>query len=229
MLKFTHSDQQFHESIKKISALDIPKSEFIHGFPLFTGHVNLARYLFFYEMYKQVSPLAGDLADVGTWKGYSFMYFAKLVQIFEPYTNTRVHAYDWFQGMKTAKHDDKMQEGKYIGDYDMLCNLVEMQGFSDVTIINKLNLTKDLPHYFENNNHLRFKLCFIDCGIKDVLEESLKYFFPRIVPSGILIMDHYNSEVSPYESEIVEKYTTGNIIRQCQFVRQPTAYVIKER
>jgi hypothetical protein len=130
--------------------------------------------------------------------------------------------------MVVQNEDSKLHEGEYIGDYEMLCKLVELQELSGLAIVNKIDLTKDLPNYFENeeNRALRFKLCFIDCGIKNVLEESLKYFYPRIVKGGILIMDHYNNSVSPYESEIVEKYA-GKTMVQSPFTRQPTAYLIK--
>jgi hypothetical protein len=95
--KFEEMDKKFHASINNILELEISKIDFIHGFPLFTGWVNLARYLFLYDLYKKIYELSGDIADVGTWKGYSFLFFAKLVKIFEPLALTRVHAYDWFQ------------------------------------------------------------------------------------------------------------------------------------
>jgi hypothetical protein len=181
-------NSKFHANISEILEIDIPKIDLIHGFPLFTGHVNLARYLFFYDLYKEVYKLSGDIADVGTWKGYSFLFFAKLVKIFEPLAFTRVHAYDWFQGMLPQVEDDTSHEGEYIGGYDMLCKLIELHELSGLAVVNKLDLAKDLPEYFKNkeNRSLRFKLCFIDCGIKNVLEESLKYFYPRIIKGGIV-------------------------------------------
>jgi hypothetical protein len=130
--------------------------------------------------------------------------------------------------MEPSIIDDKKQTGKYLADYDLLQNLISIQKLNQIAVLHKMDLTKELGAFFKENNHLRFKIVFIDCGITAVLEESLKYFFPRIVRNGILIMDHYNSSSSPSESEIIEKYIGINQIRQMNYSRQPTAYIIKE-
>ena len=227
-LKFTESDKPFKERyLKWLVEQDIDTLDFVHQFPLFSGFNNLARYLTFYDLYKQVYELAGDIADVGTYKGASFMMFTKLVKLFEPYTYTQVHAYDWFEGMAPTTEDDKRHAGEYVGDYEMLRKLLELQELSDIGKIHKLDLTKSLPEHFEQYSYLRFKLCFIDCGIKEVLEESLKHFWPRVVNGGIVILDHYNLPVSPYECDVIEKYTNCKI-QQCAYTRQPTGYVVKK-
>jgi hypothetical protein len=71
-------------------------------------------------------------------------------------------------------------------------------------------------------------MIFMDCGIANVLEHSLKHFWPRLVRNGILIVDHYNMPNSPQESRIVEKYVGRNIIQQKSFNRQPIAFIVKE-
>jgi len=232
-LKFTESDKPFKEGyLKKITEMGIDTLDFINMFPLYTGYINLGRYLTFYEMYKQTYELAGHIADIGTYKGASFMMFVKLVKLFEPYTYTQVHAYDMFEegggGMNPQEGvDDMRHAGEYAGDYQVLQSLVEMQNLSEIACIHKLDLTKDLKRHFEKYKHLRFKLCFMDCGIKGVLEESIKHFWPRVVKGGIMMLDHYGLPVSPYEADIIEEHTSCKI-RQCTFTRQPTAYVIKD-
>jgi hypothetical protein len=235
--KFAESDLPFHEYMKKwqtwvrggggTSPLSI--TEAFQDFTIYTGYVNLAGDFCLYEMYKKIYELAGDIADVGVYKGRSFMLFVKLVKIFEPYSLTQVHGYDWFEGMKPSRDDgDSFASAEqYVGDYQTLQKLVEMQELSDIARIHQLDLTKDLDEHFEVWRHLRFKLCFIDCGIKAVLEEAIKQFWPRVVKGGIMIFDHFCHLESPYESEIIEKYTDCKIRRYIH-TRQPTAYVIKE-
>ena len=152
---------------------------------------------------------------------------AKLIKLFEPYSPTQAYAFDWFKGMMPGKDDDENQSGKYCSEFESLIKLVELQGLSDIAIINKMDVTSELVPYFEARPWMRFKFVFIDCGIEGVLESSLANFWPRIVNKGVLVLDHYNSQASPTESRILEKYIGNLEIRQAPFNRQPTCYVIK--
>jgi len=207
---------------------DINIKDLIYQFPVYVGEVNLARHLFFYDLYKKVISLNGHIADVGTFKGASFMFMSKLVKLHEAYNQTQVHGFDWFQGMSPSEEDDSNQQGKYTGDYEYLQRLVELQDLDHIAQLHKMDITKDLKSFVEKHNYIRFKIIFIDCGIKEVMETTLKYLYPKLNYSGILIMDHFNDAQSPAESEILEKYIGKNKIYQMPFNRQPTAYVIKE-
>ena len=65
----------------------------ISSFPVYVGYVSLARYLSFYELYKQVMDLPGHIAEIGTYRGASLVFFGKLIRLFEPhnYTQACVH------------------------------------------------------------------------------------------------------------------------------------------
>ena len=226
--KFQSVDKPYFEYIAALEQMDVPLRDLIFQFPVFAGQVNLARYLFFYDLYKQVMPLNGHLADVGTFKGASFLFMAKLLKLFEPYNPAQVHGFDWFQGMAPSSNDDQTHLGKYQADYETLVRLMELQQLNDVAVLHKMDVTTDLAPFMATNPHLRFKLVFVDCGLENVLESALEQFWPRLVQGGILVMDHYNCEVSPTESNVLEKYVGRNRILQTPFNRQPTAYVIKE-
>jgi hypothetical protein len=226
--KFKDIDRNYFAYIDTLEKADIGAKELIFQFPVFVGHVNLGRYLFFYDLYKQVVNLNGHIADVGTFKGASFLFFSKLIRLFEPYATTQVHGFDWFKGMNPSEDDDSSQQGRYVGDYETLIKWIELQQLQDISIVHQMDVTKELEPFLQQNRHLRFKMMFIDCGVADVIEKSLECLWPRLVRGGILVMDHYNCEVSPAESSLVEKYIGRQYIRQMPFNRQPTCYVIKE-
>ena len=182
-----------------------------------------------YDLYKKSYNLAGHIADVGTWKGASFLFLAKLVRLFESYNNTQVHGFDWFEGMKPQEGDCQEVQGEYLAEYETLLQLIDLQNLNNIAILHKMDIINELSSFFKENPYLRFKMVFVDCGITDVLEKSLENFWPKIVQGGVLIMDHYNVETSPTESDIVDKYIGKNCIKQYSFNRQPTAYIIKER
>lgn len=225
--KFNEVDEKYFAYIDQLLKSEVQAKDLIFNFPAYVGHVNLARFLFFYDLYKQTTGLSGNIADVGTWKGATFLFMAKMIRLFEPYSSTQIYAFDWFQGMDPGENDDVRQVGTYKTEFETLDKLVKLQGLSDIAIINKLDLTCELLPYFEARPWMRFKFVFIDCGMEGVLESSLANFWPRLVNGGVLVLDHYNNQASPTESRILEKYIGNLQIRQAPFNRQPTCYVVK--
>lgn len=233
--KWEKSNKSYFEYMDKLTEMinrkydpdEIPK-EIVTNFGAYGGDANIAHMLYKYELYKQVLDLNGNIGEIGIYKGKSFLYWAKLVKLFEPYNLTQVYGFDWFEGMKPYECDDVNQQGKYVGSYEELMNLVEWQGLEDTALVFNMNVITDSMKFVEARPYLRFKILYIDCGIKEVMEAAFEAFYPRLVKGGILMMDHYNYAVSPTESDIVENYIGKNIIHQMPFSRQPTGYIIKE-
>lgn len=194
----------------------------------YVGDAKLANILYKYELYKKVINLTGDIGEVGIFRGSSFLFWAKLIKLFEPYNLTQVYGFDWFQGMAPSGEDDSQQQGQYCGEYQHLTDIISWQELDNIAIVQNMDVITGMQEFVEKRPHLRFKLLYIDCGIKEVMEASYKYLYPRLVKGGILMMDHYNYKVSPTESDIVEKYIGNNIIYQMPFARQPSGYIIKE-
>jgi len=228
MKKFKEVDEEYFKYIDQLLKLEVSVEDLIFQFPAFVGHVNLARFLFLYDLYKKTIDLNGHIADVGTWKGASFLFMAKMIKIFEPYSQTQVHAFDWFKGMKPGINDVSNIADKYSASFESLNRLVELQGLDDLAYINKMDVTCELPAFIDERPWMRFKFVFVDCAIQEVLESSISNLWPRLVNGGIFILDHYNCSSSPTESSILEKYIGNLPIHQAPYARQPTAYVIKE-
>ena len=60
----------------------------------------MTRYLAFNELYKKVLELPSHIAEVGTVRGASLVFFGKLIRLFEPHSDTQAHGFDWFERMK---------------------------------------------------------------------------------------------------------------------------------
>lgn len=206
---------------------DMPLS-IIQNIGAYVGDSSLGQLLYRYELYKKVINLAGDIAEIGIFRGNTFLNWAKFVQIFEPYSHTQVYGFDWFKGMAPGKNDDSHQEGRYSADKEHLLNIIKWQKLEDIAIVEDMDVTKCLKEFVEERPYLRFKLLYIDCGIEEVMEASYKYLWPRLVKGGVLLMDHFNCSTSPTESGIIQKYIGNNIVRQMPFARQPAGYCIKE-
>lgn len=227
-MKFQHLRPQYEAGLEEILNMDFDKKDFINHFPAFTGHLTLARFITMYEAYKMVLDVAGHIAEVGVDKGTSSILFAKLTKIFEPNSNTLVHGFDWFKGAKPTKEEWFIEEGAYKTEEEIVIKLIKAQGLENILHIHNLDVTKELGHFFEENNYMQFKLVFLDCGIYEVIAESIKHLWSRVTPGGILLLDHYSFELAPGEMRAVRDLLPHVKFKQFPFGWMPVAYAIKE-
>lgn len=227
--KFAAVDKGYFEYIEWLEKQGFANREIVFNFPVFVGQVNLARFLMLYELYDRVKQMAGDLADVGTFKGASFLFMAKLLALFERETPAQVHGFDWFEGMKPGARDDAANAGRYVASYETLIELVRRQSLDDVAVLHRMDLTREFVPFLRVNPHLRFKLAFVDCGIAAVLKAVIGPLWERTVPGGVMVFDHFNNESSPAESDAIQAVVGNARILRMPYVRQPTAYVVKDR
>jgi Methyltransferase domain len=226
--KYSDDDAVYFEYIRQVDELYDDAKDIIYNFPAYIGAVNLARYLSLYEIYRRVIDRSGHVADVGTYKGASLLFFAKLIKLFEPYNSTEAHGFDWFKGQNPGDGDDRGQAGKYQADRTRLEKLISLQGLDSVAKLNDLDLTSDLGAFFAERPWLRYKLVFVDCGIRAVMEAVLEHFWPRLIGGGIVVLDHFNDPSSPSESGVIEKFAARAEILQVHYTRSPTAFLIKK-
>jgi len=199
----------------------------IFNFPAYVGSVNLARFLALHEMYIKTLKISGHVADIGTYKGASFLFLAKLIQLYERPAQTEVHGFDWFKGMEPGPDDAQLHDGKYVASAERLERLIQLQGLDGIAQLHNLDLTKSLPEFFSERPWLRYKFVFLDCGVREVMEQSMEYFWPRLCSGGILALDHFNHSNSPSESNIVQAHTGDLPVYSIPHSRSPSAYIIK--
>ena len=75
--KHKQSVLEFHRNQEVLFSIEHEQKDLCHLFPVFTGATNILRYLSLYEIYKKVINMPGHIADIGVWKGASFVYFIK--------------------------------------------------------------------------------------------------------------------------------------------------------
>lgn len=228
-LKHHHLRPQYEEGLKAILDMDISKEDIIHHFPAFIGHQTLAREIVLYEAYKMILDVAGHIAEVGVNLGFGSLLFAKLTKIFEPNSLTMVHGFDWYQGAAPTDEESKyIKKGSYHTPEEKVRQIIKVQGLDNILKMHNVDATKDLPNFFKDHNHLQFKLVFLDCGIYDVVSECLKYFWERITPGGMLLIDHYSFELAPGEMRAIREVLPHVKWKQFPFGWMPCAYAIKE-
>lgn len=228
-LKHHNLRPQYESGLKALMEMDISKRDLIHHFPAFIGHQTLARQITLYEAYKMTLDVAGHIAEVGVNLGFGSLLFAKLTKIFEPNSLTLVHGFDWCHGADpTSEEEHVIKKGSYCTPEEKVREIIRVQGLDNIVHLHNLDASKDLPAFFEENNHLQFKLVFLDCGIYDVVSECLKHLWERITPGGILLLDHYSFELAPGEMRAIRDVLPHVKWKQFPFGWMPCAYAVKE-
>lgn len=225
--KFEDRKEPYYKGLQTIKSLGYDTEDFIHYFPCFTGHMTLARYLSFYECYQKTLGLAGHIAEVGIYKGAALLFFTKLAQIFEPNALTQIHGFDWFQGNKPSDAEVNIVEGSDVESYERVMSLIEAQNLQNQVLVHKMDVTKELDAFFEAHPHLRFKIVFLDAGMYEVVKACLPHFWNRLNKGGILILDQYNFEVAPGETQAVTEFLKDKEVRTFPYGWMPTAYIVK--
>ncbi|MBM3491845.1 MAG: class I SAM-dependent methyltransferase [Alphaproteobacteria bacterium] len=220
-------DTGFHASMSEILSLGHQPLDYIHHGPAFAGAVNIARFLSLYELYKKVQHLSGHIAEIGLWKGASFLFWAKLVDIFEPRSNTLVHGFDWFKGMSPETIDGPVQAAKCSEDYDRLRCLIDRQGIGRIARLHKLDITQDLDRFFDRHPGIVFKLVFVDAGVYSVVRKAVPAFWQRLNATGILVLDEYNYQSSPGETIAIGELLPDLPVRSIPWTRTPSGYIVK--
>jgi hypothetical protein len=244
--KFASRRAPYREALAAYQELGFTADDYIHHNPAFAGHMNLARFLALYETYKRTLGLSGHIAEVGVWKASCLLYFAKLTQLFEPESLTLVHGFDWFRGTlpgpdELTEHvremwqtsvrsaDENRPRTEDEGDemYRRIAKLVSVQHLDHIVHLHRLDVTKELDAFFEENPHIQFKIVFLDAGTYEVVSACLPRFWPRLIHGGVLILDQFNHEIAPGETRAVREFLPSVPIHSFVFTGHPSAYIVK--
>ena len=230
-IKHNNLRESYKASLNAIDELHYLPQDLIEHFPAFAGHLTLARFLSLYEIYKLTLGVAGHIAEIGVYKGSGSLFFAKLIKLYESSALTQVHGFDWFKGTGCLNEAEEtcLLEGGYKESKQRLVSLIASQNLSNDLFLHDLDLSSDeLNHFFDVHQHLQFKIVFFDCGVYNVMSNSLPLFWERLTPGGVMIFDQYNFELAPGETMAIREFLKDQKVQTFQNGWMPNAYIVKE-
>lgn len=226
-LKFDHRRPDYEIYIRSLAVLGVRYDECMEHFPAFSGSMTLNRCFTLYELYKKVLGISGHICEVGVYKGFGSLLFAKLTEIFEPESLTMVHGFDWFNGIEVGTDAHLQVEGGDSSDENRLRGIIELQKLDHILKIHRMDARKDWPEFFEKYPHLRFKLIFLDSGTYSVTKASIEALWPRLNVGGIMIFDQYSNEVAPGETKAIHELLPNEKIECLPWSWMPRSYIVK--
>ena len=165
--------------------------------------------------YEQLSLLLdtnieGDIAECGCWNGNSTIGFSKIINLTKTKDKT-FYVFDSFEGLSdfstedktkkvTLKEEEKLKK-HFSADFEKVKERLLPYKF--------VNIFKGwIPDIFQEANIQDNKFAFvhIDVDLFEPTYESVKYFFPKLSPGGVLICDDYGSEIFPGATLAIDQF-----------------------
>jgi O-methyltransferase len=143
-----------------------------------------------YELWQlvgQLRHLAGDVLEVGVWRGGTALVLGKAMQHFG--AQGKLFLADTFSGVVKAGERDTAYKGGEHADASVngVTGLLGEQGIANYELL-KGGFPDETAASLEST-HL--KLCHIDVDVYQSAREVFDWTWPRLVPGGVVVFDDY--------------------------------------
>jgi O-methyltransferase len=149
------------------------------------------RFAWLCEQYAAVRHLNGALAECGCFRGASILLLCSYEQSYTPsFSGHNVHVFDSFEGLSKPGTNDGAGRGDSVaGAFAAAIEDVQeaLSGFPEITFHKGW-----IPERFQDVETKRFRFVHVDVDLFQPTNDSVRFFFDRLVPGGRLICDDYN-------------------------------------
>jgi hypothetical protein len=154
--------------------------------------------------------LEGQMAECGVYRGATLVPLAFRLRQWR--SDKTLFGFDSFSGF-----DDSVSFDKAVGNREMIEE--ESRLFADTServVWDKLTLVRAdknvrlIKGYFQDSLSAfkaeRFCFVHLDCDLYDSYRTCMAFFYPRMVPGGIILLDEYNDPVYAGCNKAVDEY-----------------------
>lgn len=209
-------------------------------FSLWGGLDRYTKMLARYELFKLIADKPGDIVEGGVLKGAGLLYWAKLIEIFNPQSRRKVVGFDTFEGYpedgakghdrQTAKDFKQVQiQDKEDVAMETIKDVAKQQGLAHRIELVKGNADKSIAQYVKENPGFRVALMNLDFVLYEPTVAALQNLYPILVQGGVVALDEY-AIANAGESDAVDEFLSGKFVKLQAFpwAKSPTAYFLKE-
>ena len=146
------------------------------------------------ELLKLVRKVDGDTAECGTWRGGSSWLIAR--GLGRPH-----HAFDSFEGLSAPEPRD----GAHFKKGDLAVSEEEFR--SRMTDVADLRVYKGwIPSRFPEAADRKFCFVHVDVDLYQPTRDAIEFFYPRLAPGGILLLDDYGFFICPGARQAADEF-----------------------
>ncbi len=191
-----------------------------------------------YELFKRVVDIPGDIVEGGVLKGTGVLFWAKLIQIFNPLSPRKVIGFDTFEGFPelTSSPNDRLSSTQFVAESNY--QPVSPESILDIALslglAQRIELVRGdacvtVEQFVKERPGFRVALLNLDFDLYEPTAAALQHLFSRIVPKGIVVLDEYAAHKWG-ESDAVDEFIKdkGIVLNSFPWALSPTAYFQKE-
>lgn len=184
--------------------------------PLFLGSSELARILWFNELYKKIIDIPGSILEFGSQYGASFNLLNMLKLVYEPWNASReVLSFSTFdEGFVDVNQKDgeMVSSGDYSTSENWLPTLTSVLDINaSVSPLGKFysiypgDCSVTFPQYLKDNPHSIFSLVHFDLDVYAPTKNALELALERMPKGAIIVFDELNHPGFPGETLAVHE------------------------
>ncbi len=148
------------------------------------------------QMLRLVRGLEGSTAECGVARGVGSAIIVTALR--DTYVSgARHYAFDAFAGLPAPDEFDRMRGGRQgwrTGDleHDGTAARATLAGFPEAEL-----RVGWIPETFAGLENERFRFVHVDVDLHAATRDSLEFFYPRLVPGGVILLDDHGLESCP--------------------------------
>ncbi len=191
-----------------IRALDLWKEdkEFLELYKEVKGRTSLSSIKLYtlYQLVKDVISLEGDIAELGVYRGGSAKALAKVIEKYNPDKNLLL--FDTFEGFPEPDTKQDLFKKGDLSDTSYEEVKDYLNNYKFVSIYKGL-FSDTLPTVVEKS----YSFVHIDGDLYSSVQECCEYFYPKMVPGGIILFDDYGFLCAPGAKNAVDEYFLNKV------------------
>lgn len=171
----------------------LKETDFVERYKLLSPHnyFSMDRKFALKEFARNLADLPGAVAECGSYVGVSAWFMAKEIK------GADLFLFDSFEGLSVPSDFDQSPAGvKQWRQGDLATTEAILR--QNLSEFRNIHVKKGwIPERFGEVADVRFKLVHIDVDLYEPTRDSLAFFYERLVPGGVIVMDDYGFENCP--------------------------------
>lgn len=185
------------------------------------GSKRRARFYNLVSFLKTVKLLEGAIVECGCWKGLSsYLMCHYLKQMDSTFDGGSYHIVDSFEGLSEPSSEDIISKSLVDHVGERKGRHFKASGAYSAQMIDVKRVLSSFPkiHYHQGwipqclgelpDMHTKF--VHIDLDLYEPILGALNYFYPKMVPGGVIVCDDYGSLYWPGAQKAVEEFAEKN-------------------
>jgi hypothetical protein len=216
--------------VGRLHDVSIPRGMVPNPEPAPVGDPNINMLL---DMVESTRDVSGDIAECGVYKGGTLVPMA--VYLRQKRSAKRLWGFDSFQGLPDTMDVDYRLGGPHpewrhpgeMGNTSIQLVRRKLHHFAAEDIVTLVpgffNFTLPL------HSDLRFSLVHLDCDIYESYRLCMEFFYPRMNPGGIILLDEYNDPPWPGCNQAIDEFLADKPerLQESVFDNHQKYYIVK--